>query len=214
MTEAAVVGSSLVDSGMRAQIDVMLKQLGSTRRSNLLKQKYYDTDAIIPKSKVLPAAWQETLQIVGWPRTVVDVLEERLDFYGWRGDEIGPLEDAYDDGLDLEASLVHSDALLYGTAFVAVDPHAKADGRDDLITAESPLTTTGIYDTKKRRLVAAITIVERDRHTSEPVALSWADEECTGLLRKVSNVWVWRERRGHSLGRCPVVQFICPSGGR
>ena len=61
---------------------------------------------------------------MGWPSTVVDVLEERLDLLGWRGDDTGHLQALMDDGLGLEVSLAHLDALIYGISFVAVNPNA------------------------------------------------------------------------------------------
>lgn len=168
----------------------MLDRLTRTRPGNLLKQKFYDCEAIMPPSKVLPRAWQEYRQVVGWPSTVIDVLEERLDLLGWRGDESGTLAGLYvDGGIGLESSLTHLDGLLFGTSFIAVDPHAVTDGRPDLVTAESALSTTGVWDSQRRRLIAAITVVERDASTGQPRVVAWADDTQTGRLRHVSGVW-------------------------
>ncbi|HMR20975.1 MAG TPA: phage portal protein [Micropruina sp.] len=205
---APLVRSSLADSSTRGMIDAMLHRLEMTRPSNLLKQRFYDFDAQIPKSKVLPAAWQEAKQIVGWPSTVVDVLEERLDLLGWRGDDTGHLQALMDDGLGLEVSLAHLDALIYGISFVAVNPNAADDAEDDLVTAESPLNTTGILDGRGRRLEAAIMVAERDPTTRAPRAIVWADSSETGRLRLVAGVWRWEDRRPHRLGVTPVVQLV------
>lgn len=213
---APLVRSEIADTSLRGQIEAMLAQLDYARPSNLRKQSYYDFEARVPRSKVLPAAWQIAKQIVGWPATVVDVLEERLDFYGWRGDESGVLKAFFTDcGLDLEATLAHLDALIFGVSFLAYDPHAVARGDEQLITAESPLNTTGIWSPHRRRLDAAITIVERDPSTGMPKVLSWADIAETGRLRLVSGVWRWEDRQPHRLGRTPVLQLINrPRGSR
>ncbi|MFT3877148.1 MAG: phage portal protein [Propioniciclava sp.] len=206
---APLVLSDLADTSTRGKIDAMLQRLDATRRSNQLKQAYYDFEARIPRSPVLPIAWQEARQVCGWPATVIDVLEERLDLLGWRGDKSGTLEALFrTGGIDLEATLGHLDALLYGVAFLQIDPHAVADGRPDLVTAASPLTTTGIWDGQRRRLVAALTIVERDNTTDQPRVIAYADDEVTGSLQKVAGVWRWVDRRLNPLGRTPVVQMV------
>src|SRR5690606_14190607 len=58
--------------------------------------------------------------VVGVPATVVDVLDERLEFLGWddaqlTADGLG-LDEVYDaNELDAEAPMVHLDALIFGT---------------------------------------------------------------------------------------------------
>lgn len=207
-TTAPLVLSDLADTTTRARIDAMLARLDQTRGANKLKQAYYDFEARVPRSPVLPVAWQEARQICGWPSTVVDVLEERLDLLGWRGDDSGTLDALYGDGMALEASLAHLDALIYGVSFVLVDPHAGADQTPDLVTAASPLDTTGIWDGRRRRLVAALTITDRDQTTGSPRTLAYADDDLTGSLQMAAGVWRWLDRRPHALGRCPVVQMV------
>lgn len=206
---APLVRSELADTTVRGQVDAMLQRLDAVRPGNLLKQRFYDFEAQMPPSKVLPRNWQEFRQIVGWPATVIDVLEERLDLLGWRGDSSGTLDALFTDGgIALEATLAHLDGLLFGTTFVAVDPHAAADGNPDLVTAESPLITSGIWSAQRRRLVGSLKILERDKSAGTPLLLSWADDVETGLLRKVAGVWRWEDRRPHTLGRTPVIQLV------
>lgn len=206
---APLVMSELADTTTRGQIDAMLARLEATGPGNLLKQAYYDFEARIPRSPVLPAAWQEAKQVCGWPSTVIDVLEERLDLLGWRGDASGTLDALFrDGGIGLEATLGHLDALIFGVAFLQVDPHAVVDGRPDLVTAASPLDTTGIWDGQRRRLVAALTVVERDRTTGSIRRIAYSNDEVTGTLQRVANVWTWIDRRPHTLGRTPVVQLL------
>lgn len=213
---APLVHSDLADSSTRGAIGAMLGRLDAVRDGNLLKERYYDYEAHIPKSKVLPAAWQEAKQIVGWPSTVVDVLEERLNLLGWRGDESGTLSAFYDEGgIALESSLAHLDALIFGVSFVFVDPHAVADGRPDLVTAESPLNVTGVWDTNRRSLGQALVVTGRDKDSGEPTRVVWADAEETGELVRAAGVWRWVERRPHQLGRTPVVNLVNrPRGSR
>lgn len=206
---APLVLSDLADTSTRSKVDAMLARLEATAPRNKLKQAYYDFEARIPRSPVLPAAWQEARQVCGWPATVVDVLEERLDLLGWRGDPSGTLDALYrTGGIDLEATLAHLDALVFGVSFAMVDPHAVADGSPDLVTAASPLDTTGIWDGQRRRLVAALTVIERDKSSSTPRVVTYADDEVTGSLQKVAGVWRWLDRRPNPLRRTPVVQLV------
>ena len=62
---APLVMSELADTTTRGQIDAMLARLEATGPGNLLKQAYYDFEARIPRSPVLPAAWQEVKQMCG-----------------------------------------------------------------------------------------------------------------------------------------------------
>lgn len=145
--------------------------------------------------------------VVGTPATVVDVLDERLDFLGWddarlTADGLG-LDEVYDTNeLDAEAPMVHLDALIFGTAFARV---GTGEGGVPLVTMHPPTTTTGLRDLATRRLAAAWTSLEvRDGETSLGV-LDLPDESVTVELRQ--GRWHVVDRDQHNLGRVPVVQF-------
>lgn len=145
--------------------------------------------------------------VVGTPATVVDVLDERLDFLGWddaqlTADGLG-LDEVYDaNELDAEAPMVHLDALIFGTAFARV---GTGEGGVPLVTMHPPTTTTGLRDLATRRLAAAWTSLEvRDGETSLGV-LDLPDVSVTVELRQ--GRWYVVDRDQHNLGRVPVVQF-------
>ena len=108
---------------------------------NAVKGKYYDGLQRIKDLGIsLPPQMRSIDTVVGWPGTTVDVMEERLDFEGWTGDD---LDEVYrENRLSVEAPQAHLDALIYGTSFVAVS--TGGDGEPDpLITVESPTSITG-----------------------------------------------------------------------
>ena len=143
--------------------------------------------------------------VVGVPATVVDVLDERLDFLGW--DDAGSgglgLDEVYDaNELDAEAPMLHLDALIFGTAFARV---GTGDGGVPLVTMHSPLTTTGVRDPATRRLRAAWTSLEvKDGET----VLGVLDMPYGSVVvEQRQGRWHVVDRDEHRLGRVPVVQF-------
>jgi hypothetical protein len=143
--------------------------------------------------------------VVGAPATVVDVLDERLDFLGWDdaggGDDLG-LGEVYDvNELDAEAPMVHLDALIFGTAFARV---GTGDGVP-LVTMHPPTTTTGVRDPATRRLRAAWTALEvRDGDTVRGI-LDLPDVAVT--VEQYRGRWTIADRDDHRMGRVPVVQY-------
>ncbi len=110
--------------------------------------------------------WLDTA--LGWCGIAVDTLEERLEWTGWVTDSADDwgLGDVFTDNqLSLESSLLHLDALIYGIGFWSVTKGA--DGEPDpLVTAESPLTTTYEWSRRSRRASAALTVGQRDEHST------------------------------------------------
>jgi hypothetical protein len=147
--------------------------------------------------------------VVGWPGTVVDVLEERLDWYGWatEGAEDFGLAEIYEaNSLGLDASLLHLDTLIYGTGFVVVGSGA-ADEPHPLVTVHSPRTMTGVWDARRRRLAAALSVVT-DMGQIVEATLYLPDESILLTRAPSGGTWNVEDRDRHNLGRLPVVQFV------
>lgn len=190
-------------------VDRMLQQLSLYEHTNALKAAYYEGEQRVQLLNIsVPPALQSLETVVGWPGTTVDVLEERLDWYGWasEGDDFG-LDEVYGDNqLDVDASLGHLDALIYGTAFGVVGA-----GMDDepspLVTMHSPRAMTGLYSGRSRRLDAAVSVVY-DGGQAVEVTLYRTDETVYLSRSPHGGKWVVDERDRHRLGRVPVVQFM------
>jgi hypothetical protein len=97
--------------------------------------------------------------VMGWPQVGIDALDERCIVEGFRYDGD---TDADTDLLDLwlannmplESSLGQLDAFVYGRAYVIVGPGD--DPALPLMTVESPLNMTAVWDARLRKVTAAI----------------------------------------------------------
>lgn len=149
----------------------------------------------------VPPAMRQLAAVAGWQATVVDVLEERLDWLDWTADgDLGLDAIAEDNNLRVESGLGHLDALIYGTAFVTVGKGA-ADEPDVLVTVCSPNSTTAAWDARTRRVKAAYTEADENH-----VTLYLPDQTVTAERR--GGVWLVTDRDPHKLGRVPVAQMV------
>jgi hypothetical protein len=153
----------------------------------------------------IPPKLQLVDSVVGWAGTAVDVLEERLDFEGYINDSFG-LNDIYRaNELDLESSLGHKDALIFGKGFVFVGRGLEGEP-DPLITIESPKRATAFYDMRSRRISSAL-LVDRDKDTLYggtlylPNETIWFERNSLGQFYEVN-------RDIHNMNRVAVSPFV------
>lgn len=187
-------------------IDLLLKKLESHDRKNTELERYYEGKNRLKDLNIsIPPSLKLVDSVVGWAGTAVDVLEERLDFEGYINDSFG-LNDVFRaNELDLESSLGHKDALIYGAGFVFVGKGM--DGEPDpLITIESPKKATAIYDMRSRRITAAI-LTNRD-HWGRVLGGSLYLADQTIFFENYNDKMVEVYRDIHNLGRVPVAPLI------
>jgi len=205
LTPAAVSGLSVDEAG---RIESLEHQLLHFNAANLEANAYYEAkhDLEFPGVTIPQEVASRVAPVVGAPGTVVDVLDERLEFLGW--DDLSPgggygLQEIYDaNELDAEAPMVHLDALIFGTAFARV---GAGEGDDPLITFHSPMTTTGVRDPATRRLSSAWTVLKVEDGETVRGVLDLPDVSITVVRRQQG--WVVEDVDEHGLGRVPVVQF-------
>ena len=191
----------------REQVDALSDRLGHYAAPNFEANAYYEArHALSSPGFTIPQDVANRLApVAGAPGTVVDVLDERLDFLGWDevvGSALG-LAEVYDaNELDAEAPMVHLDALIFGTSFARV---GTGDGVP-LVTMHPPTTTTGVRDPATRRLRSAWTTLEpREDGNVLRGILDLPDVAIE--LETRGGRWVVVDRDEHRLGRVPVVQF-------
>ena len=208
--------STVASAAETTLISELLERLAMFSASNRTKSDYYEGLIKVQDLGIsTPPELRCVDTVVGWPGIAVDVLEERLDWLGWAvpgNDDFG-LGDGYRaNQMGPESSLAHIDALIYGTSFVVVG--SGVDGEPDpLITVESPLTMTAIWDRRARRVSSALAVTGDEHGQPTEVTLYQPDE--TGWFRCVSGVGVNDRRDFHMLGRVPVVQLATnPRGAR
>ncbi len=202
MSVVPIMRTSL-DSDQVAAIDRMERALPLYRASNQDKYQYYEGDVLVRDFGIsTPPAMLYLRAVAGWPATVVDVLEERLDWLGWRDDKYG-LPDVYvANALDVESGMGHLDALLCGTAYAVVG--SGSDGEPSpLITVESPNDVTCEWD-RRRRVVSRALYLDGDKATL------YEDDQTITLMRESAGTGGWQIDNidRHNLHRVPVVRLI------
>jgi hypothetical protein len=172
--------------------------------NNLMLERYYEGKNKLKDLRIsIPPQLTAVESVVGWPGTAVDVIEERLDFEGYiGGDDLGINEIYRANELDLESSLGHKDALIFGTGFITVGKGIEGEA-DPLITIESPKKMTAMYDLRTRRLTAAL-LVNRDDRSGAPLSGSLYLANETIYLGFTNHTWFELVRDVHNLGRVPV----------
>lgn len=197
----------------RELIDAMSSRLSFVNGANRDAENYYDGSHLARNFGIsIPPNMQNLTTVAGWPGTVVDVLEERLDWLGWTSDsddDYGLPEVYAQNGLDVDAGMAHTDALIFGLSFVTVgtgfdgEPHP-------LVTPQSPKAMTGMWDRRSRRLSSAMAAeYDQGGHVSA-VTLYLPDQ--TVWFARPNGVWIAQDRDQHNLGR--VLAVVVPNRAR
>lgn len=176
--------------------------VGNQRRELYYKGKYYapSLGIGIPPNSVLNKV------SVGWASTVVDTLEERIEFLGWAdssGEDDELLTRVYEDSdVGSESSAVHSDALIFGVGFVSVTRGGEGEP-EVLVRAHSARSTTADIDPRTGLVTAGLTF-----HSGREATL-WKSDEIVELSRRSEHgVWDVVRRIPHSMGRVPLVAVV------
>lgn len=180
-------------------IEHLTKKLNRYNAKNVIAQQYYEGKNKLKDLRIsLPPQLTAVDSIVGWAGTAVDVLEERLDLEGYiGGDALGVMDFFRANELDLESSLGHKDAFVYGTGFVVVGKGADGEA-DPLITIESPKRMTANYDLRSRRITSAL-LVDHDNGKIFGGSLYLPNETIT--LGYENRSWYEIDRNVHNFNR-------------
>lgn len=192
---------------------VLSTRLADYDIKNADKKAYYEGKNKLKDLRIsIPPQLSGVETVVGWARTAVQVLEERLEFEGWHnGDNFG-LNDIYrQNNLDSDGSLVHNDALVYGVGYIVVGAGNPGEPTP-LITVEPPSRMTSIWDLRRRRVETAM-LVDRDSKGKPTGGVIFTpDANITVAYR--NGDWIEVERDEHRLGRVLVAQMTNqPSAG-
>lgn len=146
--------------------------------------------------------------VIGWPGTVVDVLEERLDFQGWTGAGDLNLGDVFDDNqLAVESGRGHLDSLIYGCGFETVGQGDVSVGEPQiLVSVESTESCTVEWDYRLRRAKSGLSQTRDDKGVVQMETLYLPNE--TIRFERVRGELVVVDRDQHGLGRVPVVRTL------
>ncbi|MEU5417715.1 phage portal protein [Streptomyces sp. NPDC020667] len=153
----------------------------------------------------IPPQLQAIRTATGWPRIVVDALDERLDVDSLRCPDDPAAEQDLSyiwqaNDLADESQLAHHDALVYGRSYLAV-------GVDEyggpLVSVESPQHMSVDYDVRTRTIRSALRLITAGSQRSATLYLP----DQTIYLAGSGNGWTVTDRQPHSLGVVPVVRL-------
>lgn len=149
----------------QATLTELWKVWTSKLKRNLTRAVYYDHKNVLEDLGIaIPPHLTDIALVLGWPSKAVDVLARRcklerfvtpgtdddpLDIRGlWRGND-----------MDIELPQTLSSSLLHSCAFMSATP-GMAGEPDVLISSQSALYGSGLWNHRLRRLKAALSIME------------------------------------------------------
>lgn len=192
----------------RALFEALWAQLAAKRPRNSVRDAYYDArNAIKLVTADTPQVFRQAATVLGWPAKAVDAVNNRCRLEGFVSadldvDELGVTEIWDDNSLDTESSHVGLSALIHAVGWLVTTKGA--DGEPSaLITARDAKSGTGLWDPRRRRLSAFLSVSEFDATTGLPVDLAiYTDRHITTAF-KADGIWEVH-RAEHSLRRVPV----------
>ena len=178
-------------------------------RRNVLRTQYYDQHNVLKDLGIaIPPHLTELELVLGWPAKAVDVLARRcrLDGFVVPGDEndvFGVSELWRGNDMHIELPQTLTSALVHSCAFLTVTRGDVSAGEPEvLISSQSALYGSGIWDSRRRRLKAALTITDMDEIGR---VTGWALFMPQMTIRALFENGAWGiSRFGHTLDRLPV----------
>jgi hypothetical protein len=199
-----------------ALINVLRADMLRDRYALLLRDAYFNGEQLVRDLGIsIPPQLKSLHTVIGWPRVGVESLEERLDLEAFRwadGSDSSDLDEIVDanDLLD-ESSLAHLDALVYGREYLAVGSGDCDSDCPPLITAESPLDMTLLWDARLRMGTAALRECAADSYIEsgpeERMLVLYMPDQTVTCLPSSSGGWEVVDRDMHGLGVVPVVRL-------
>lgn len=181
-------------------------QLLKHRDSNKIKNDYYEAKNVVKHLEIaVPRVLTDIGTAIGWGGTVVDVLDERIDFLGWMTDDgdVHGLDDAFaDNDLLVESNYGHIDALTTGVSFISVGNDGVGSARRQLITVESSSTATVLWDYRKRRSIAGLSQTYDDENNLVMETLYLEMANIMFARNPLSREMEVVNRDQHDIGRC------------
>ena len=180
-------------------LDEMLATITARSGRNTMRRRLYDARNRVRDLGIsIPPQLKNVEVAIGWPGMVCDVLEERLDWdsftVGGSEEDLGVDEIVDQNQLDVEAGMAHIGSLIYGVSFLTVG--SGADGEPNpLVTVESPMNATLIWDPRLRRATAGIAFANEN----ETGSLYFPNETLSVELD--GSRWRVTGRDRHNLGR-------------
>lgn len=193
----------------RAVLSELWKVWTYKLRRNILRAQYYDQHNVLKDLEIaIPPHLTDLELVLGWPAKAVDVLARRCKLDGFvvpgvEDDPFGVGELWRDNDMHIELPQTLTSALVHSCAFLTVTKGDTTIGEPEvLISTQSALYGSGIWDARRRRLKAALTITDMD-DVGRVTAWAMFMYGVTVTARYVDERWQV-ERFTHTLDRLPV----------
>ncbi|CAL9665529.1 hypothetical protein SUDANB1_07191 [Streptomyces sp. enrichment culture] len=199
-----------------ALVQMLRADMLRDRYALLLRDAYFNGEQLVRDLGIsIPPQLKGLHTVIGWPRVGVESLEERLDLEAFRwadgadSRELAEIAEAND--LFDESSLAHLDALVYGREYLAVGS-GDCDGEcPPLISVESPLDMTLMWDARLRMGTAALRECAADTYIEsgpeERMLVLYLPDQTVMCLPSEQGGWEVIDRDIHNLGVVPVVRM-------
>lgn len=198
---------------LREHVTEMGQNLAAHQHELEEAASYYEADHRLKAIGVsTPPEMRNLIAQIGWPRTYIDSIEERLDIEGFRlagSDEADERLWSWwqSNNMDVESGLAHTDALIYGRSFVTV---SAGDNNIPVIRAESPLNMWADIDPVTRRVTRAVRFYQSPYEPVARGATLFLPDRTVLLSRNREGTSEWEVTRTirHDLGVVPVVPVV------
>lgn len=187
-------------------------KLSEANRKLAVLDDYYNAEQAMTTLGIsLPPELAGLRTVLGWPRTAVDAVQDRLDVDGFRYPELVDADTAMweiwqRNNLDLEAPLGFLDALIHGRSHLVVSA-GDGDGGPPLVTVESAKNLAYEWDARRRAVRAALQLYTVDRDT-EMATLFLPDETIELVRDNRTSKWEIESRDTHQVGWTPVLPMV------
>ena len=188
------------------------RRIDAHREHNWRRTQYYEAHRTVQDLGIsTPPGLGNIGTVLGWPATVVDALEERLDITGFTApnidtDSLG-INDIWNaNELYREYPGAHIDSFIQGVAFLAVSRGGSGEP-DPLITVESPNTMSAVYDPRGRRIKVAASVTHDENQRAVAASL-YRPDSTTHVEKAPNGRWQVTHRDNHGLGRVTVRRLV------
>lgn len=184
----------------------LLVQLYLKAHRNHLRRTYYDARArLVDLGISIPPQMRDLDTVLGWPGKAVDSLSRRTILDGFTAQDVTTLELGLDalwdeNRMDSEVPQGHTSALVHSTAFVFVTAGDTTAGEPPaVITVRSAEWATALWDHRRRRFSAALSILALDPITGMPTDMVMYVPNLAIIMRYDAPIWDLRQVP-HDLG--------------
>lgn len=201
-------------------IEDLLTKFGSDASKLRTNDAYYD-GSYRPKAvgMAVPPSMKHLLAKIGWARTYLGSLEERLDVEGFRMAGFDRADERLWDWwqanqMDVESGLAHIEAMVHGRAYITIAAPDKNDPMMDpdtpVIKVESPKNMYAETNPINGRVTRAIRVYKVKNPVGAEIrkVTVYLPDITIGFTDQGMLGWEEEWRREHNLGIVPIVPIL------